>query len=178
MPTPKGATDQHHEFISLPSRFVTIEEPTGKVSTRGKNAGKPIVRKKRVARGCGHEIVLWDAAVNKSDGEIAEFFTCTNPACQHNWKKINLKRCGFVPVVSNYSYVGIHQTKRGIEPANRRTERKVSTQEISRVREISSKPCPYWLPDHLMDKQGPQYRRNALRARNIQGDCLKTDPEA
>ena len=148
--------------------FVTIEEPTGKVSTRGKNAGKPIVREKRVARGCGHEIVLWDAAVNKSDGEIAEFFTCTNPACQHNWKKINLKRCGFVPVVSNYSYVGIQQTKRGIEPANRRTERKVSTKEISRVKEISSKPCPYWLPDHLIDKQGPQYRRNALRARNIQ----------
>jgi hypothetical protein len=147
--------------------FVTIEEPTGKVSTRGKNAGKPMVRKKRVARGCGHEIVLWDAAVNKSNGEIAEFFTCTNPACQHNWKKINLKRCGFVPVVSNYSYVGIQQTKRGIEPANRRTERKVSTKEISRVKEISSKSCPYWLPDHPMDKQGPQYRRNALRARNI-----------
>ena len=105
--------------------------------------------------------------MNKSDGEIAEFFTCTNPACQHNWKKINLKRCGFVPVVSNYSYVGIQQTKRGIEPVNRRTERKVSTKKISRVKEISSKPCPYWLPDHPMDKQGPQYRRNALRARNI-----------
>ena len=29
--------------------FVTIEEPTGKVSTRGKNVGKPIVTKKRVA---------------------------------------------------------------------------------------------------------------------------------
>ena len=43
--------------------FVTIEEPTGKISTRGKNAGKPIVQKKRVARGCGNEIVLWDVAV-------------------------------------------------------------------------------------------------------------------
>jgi hypothetical protein len=37
--------------------FVTTEESTGKISTRGKNAGKPIVRKKRAARGCGHEIV-------------------------------------------------------------------------------------------------------------------------
>lgn len=148
--------------------FVTIEEPTGKVSTRGKNAGKPMVRKRRVARGCGHEIVLWDTAVNKLDGEVAEFFDCTNPACRHNWRKINLKRCRFVPVVSKYGYVGIQQTKRGVEPANRRTERKVSAKELSRVSEITSKQCPYWVPDHPMDKQGPQYRRNALRARNIQ----------
>jgi hypothetical protein len=46
--------------------FVTVEEPTGKLSTRGKNAGKPMVRKRRVARGCGQDIVLWIAAVDKA----------------------------------------------------------------------------------------------------------------
>ena len=57
---------------------------------------------------------------------------------------------GRLTQISNYSYVGIQQTKRGIEPANRRTERKVSTQEISRVKEISSKPCPYYRSSGLL----------------------------
>jgi hypothetical protein len=38
--------------------MVTLEEPTGKTSTRGQNAGKPIMRKKRVTRGCHGDIVL------------------------------------------------------------------------------------------------------------------------
>src|SRR5713101_6844981 len=54
--------------------FVTSEEPTGKISTRGKNVGKPSVRKKRVARGCGREIVLWDAAVDHATGEVIDEF--------------------------------------------------------------------------------------------------------
>ncbi len=148
--------------------LITIEEPTGKTSTRGKNAGKPMVRTRRVARGCGHEILLWDAVVDKATGEVAEDFLCTNSACRHNWKKINLKRCGFVPVVSNYSYVGLKETKRGIESTNRRTERNVSAIERNRVHEISDSTCPHWLPDQPMDRKGPQYRRNALNARNIQ----------
>ena len=148
--------------------FVTVEEPTGKISTRGKNAGKPQVRKKRVARGCGDEIVLWDAAVDRVDGEVAEFFRCPNPQCGHQWRKINLKRCGCVPVVSNYSYVGIQQTKQGAGPIKRRTERNVSRLERDRLKQIQKKPCPYWVPKHPMDKMGPQYRRNALRARNIE----------
>ena len=148
--------------------LITIEEPTGKISTRGKNAGKPMIRKRRVARGCGHEIVLWDVVVDKSNGEVAEDFICPNPECGHKWKKINLKRCGFVPVISNYSYGGLQQTKRGVESANRRTERRVSAVERSRVCEITDSECPHWLPNQPMDRKGPQYRRNALNARNIQ----------
>src|SRR5207244_9937200 len=52
--------------------FVSIEEPTGKVSTRGKNAGKPSVVKKRVARGCHKSIVLWSAAVDPITREVKE----------------------------------------------------------------------------------------------------------
>ena len=55
--------------------FVTSEEPTGKVSTRGKNAGKAIVTKKRAARGCGREIVLWDVAVDDPAGTSAMIST-------------------------------------------------------------------------------------------------------
>jgi len=43
--------------------FVTIEEPTGKISTRGKNAGKAIMSKKRVEQSCGADIMLWDAVL-------------------------------------------------------------------------------------------------------------------
>ena len=148
--------------------FVTVEEPTGKMSTRGKNVGKPMVRKHRVARGCGRDIVLWDVAVDQADGEVSEFFKCPNPECQHSWRKISLKRRAFIPVVSNYSYVGLQWAKRVLSPAKRRTERNVSHIERERVGEIMNGTCPYWLPEQPMDKMGPQYRRNALRARNIQ----------
>src|ERR1019366_765748 len=58
--------------------FVTVEEPTGKVSTRGKNAGKPVVTKRRVARGCRGDIVLWDVAVNPVTKDFSEQFECPN----------------------------------------------------------------------------------------------------
>jgi hypothetical protein len=95
--------------------FVTLEEPTGKVSTRGKTAGKPILSQKRVARGCGKNIVLWEAAVDHKTGEVAELFTC--PDCQSKWKKMQLRRQGSVPVVVNIASVGLKRIKRGCEPA-------------------------------------------------------------
>ena len=131
--------------------FVTIEEPTGKVSTRGKNVGNQQVRRKRVARGCGREIVLWETAVDAVTGEVGETFKCTNPACGHVWKKINLKRCGFVPVISKYGYVGLQHTKRGIEALNKRLERKVSTREKVRLKEISAVATDRWCPSQPMD---------------------------
>ena len=60
--------------------FVTIEEPTGKVSTRGKNAGKPISRKNRVERGGTKEIVLWETAVDHENGEMKNVFPAPLPA--------------------------------------------------------------------------------------------------
>ena len=147
--------------------FITIEEPTGKISTRGKNAGKPMVKTKRVARGCGELITLWDAAVSATSGEVAETFACPNPSCRHSWKKINLKRCGLAPVVSNYAYVGLRFGKRGIESLNVRTERRVGAAERRHVHEIWNSDIPYWTPSQAMDPNGPQYKRNALRARNI-----------
>ena len=66
--------------------FVTIAQPTGKLSTRGKNAGKPIVRKTRVARGCGNEIVLKNASlIHGHDDRQGSTFTC--PHCNTEWQK-------------------------------------------------------------------------------------------
>jgi hypothetical protein len=112
--------------------------------------------------------IVVPGAVGQSDGEVADSFKCTNPACFQEWSKIALKRSGLVPVVSNYSYIGLQQTKHGVKPANRRIERPVSEVERLRVKEIGASSCPYWVPNQPMDKMGPQYRRNALSARNIQ----------
>jgi len=145
--------------------FVTIEEPTGKVSTRGRNAGKPILSKKRVARGCGKNIVLWEAAVDYKSGEVVELFTC--PYCQVKWKKMQLRRQGNVPVSVNLISIRVKRTKRGYAPVRLRYERKVTALELRTLSDIAQKSLPYWVPDTPMDTKGPQYRRNALQVRKI-----------
>ena len=84
--------------------FVTIEEPTGKVSTRGKNTGKPIVQKKRVARGCDGEIVLWDVSVDNPAGDVKEEFHC--PVCDQKWTKYDLNYVRAIPVHVALDYTG------------------------------------------------------------------------
>jgi hypothetical protein len=90
--------------------FVTIEEPTGKVSTRGKNAGKPIVSKRRVARGCHKKIVLWSAAVDPITRGVKESFHC--PHCNQEWKKLQLTREGDMPVLTVVEYFGFTSAKK------------------------------------------------------------------
>jgi hypothetical protein len=145
--------------------LVTFEEPTGKVSRRGANAGKPIMRKTRVARGCGAEIVLWHSAVDSTTGEVSDIISC--PHCDQKWKKTSIRRCGLVPVVSNYSYVGLKTTKTGVQIANHRSERPISAKERKHIADISAADIPYWHPNQSIDPKGPQYRRNALQARSI-----------
>jgi 16S rRNA G966 N2-methylase RsmD len=147
--------------------MVTVEEPTDKISTTGKNIGKKIVRKRRVNRGCGQTIVLWEAVVDPESGEIREDIVCQNPTCQQKWGKTAIRRCGLIPVVSNYSFVGLRSGKRGIVPATVRTERPISDLERLHIRKIDEANLPDWCPTVPFDRQGPQYRRNALNARNI-----------
>jgi DNA methylase len=84
--------------------LVTIDEPTGKVSTRGKNTGKLIVQKKRVARGCGGEIVLWDVSVDNPVGDVKEEFHC--PVCEQKWTKYDLNYVRAIPVHVALDYTG------------------------------------------------------------------------
>ncbi len=144
--------------------LVTLEEPTGKISTRGKNAGKPIVQRKRVPRGCGKEIIIWHEAVD-SAGEVSELFACPN--CSEKWKKMQLPRLGSVPVVVNTVGNGIRAIKGGTEPRQLRISRAISVRERGRLREIETSKIPHWVPEVEMDTDGPQYRRNALQVRNI-----------
>jgi DNA modification methylase len=145
--------------------FVTVAEPTGKVSTRGKNAGKPILSKKRVARGCGKGIVLWEAAVNQKTREVSETFAC--PHCGLNWKKIQIRREPAVAVKSNIEYVGFQPRNGATQMVMKAAMRRVTGRESGLVVEINGKSVEGWLPTVRFDKNGPQYRRNALSARKI-----------
>lgn len=102
--------------------FVTIEEPTGKISTRGKNAGKPMMRKRSVARGCGKSIVLWDAAVAPVTEAVSELFEC--PACGQGWQKLLLELTSTVPIAVDYEFLTIRQKTRRVRRKNTAIEAK------------------------------------------------------
>ena len=119
--------------------FLTVEEPTGKVSTRGKNAGKPIMAKKRVTRGCGHEIVLWNVAVDDPAGNVRDDFNC--PSCSQRWTKYDLDYVRAVPV-----FVAIDFSR--IRGTDGRYYRRISRKEIEKVEQLEKEPIHHWYPDH------------------------------
>ena len=145
--------------------FVTVEEPTGKIAVRGKHAGKPMVTKKRVERGCGKSIVLWDAARDHVTGEVYETFKC--PYCEQTWTKTQLKRIAAVPVASNYTCDVIRIKKHRPELVQLRQQRRITALETARIREIDESPQPHWVPTLAMDPNGPRYRRSALQVKGI-----------
>lgn len=124
--------------------FVTIEEPTSKVSKRGKNAGKPIIQKKRVARGCGGEIPLWDCAVDHATATVFDKFKCPN--CCHGWTldKLALIRCEPNDIVYNFERT-IYTRGREVRKVEKR-RRRISRRDLQLIKEIDESDIPYWVP--------------------------------
>ena len=118
--------------------FITTEAPTGRTSTRGKNAGKPVLQKKRVGRGCGHEIVLWNVAVDDPAGNVADSFRC--PSCSQEWTKYDLDFVRAVPVFVALDFSGI-------AGRDSRYYRPVSRPEVDRVIQLENQPIEAWYPD-------------------------------
>ena len=118
--------------------FVRIEEPTGKVSTRGKNAGKPMMRKRSVARGCGADIVLWHAMANpeENDSEASDF--CC-PSCGQTWEKVELPFVRITPIASDYTYYNAIGSKH-------RIRRTITAKETARIAEASPERWGVWYP--------------------------------
>jgi hypothetical protein len=114
--------------------FVTVEEPTGKTSSRGRNLGKPIMSKRKVGRGCGKQIVLWKSALLTTTGEILDVFECPN--CGQLWKKIQLTRIGETPTESFYGF-------RAQSGTVVRVQRSLTNRERRVIEEIESRPLPY-----------------------------------
>jgi hypothetical protein len=149
--------------------FVTIEEPTGKVSTRGKNAGKPIVQKKRVHRGCGSEIVLWDVAVDKSTSKVGETFACLH--CEQKWEKKQITLLKSTAVVTDYEFIGLRARKnQSVSEATFRTSRRFTRKESEFVAQLSGRKIPSWYPRDEVDN-GREMLRHGLLKRGIQTIC-------
>ena len=101
---------------------------------------------------------------------IKEEFSC--PHCGQVWKKIQLKRNGFVPVVTNYSYRGLRLRRKGkstvVVDAVIRTERPTTRMELDRLPAFRDHAARFdVLRKFRLWTDGPQYRRNALAGRRI-----------
>ena len=118
--------------------MVTLVQPTGKVSTRGRNVGKAVVKKTKVARGCGQPIVLWEAAVDKDSGKVSEAFNC--PHCDQEWQKLSLTLADSIPVQVSYSWTDAKGKRR-------RSSRPLNDKDIQIVQNIEQEDIPFWVPD-------------------------------
>ena len=123
--------------------FIPVEEPTGKVSTRGKNAGKAMSQTKRVARGCGKEFVLYDVAMDKETTKVKEEFKC--PHCQQVWTTANVTLIRCKPCDVRYQFVGADRNSNG-DLATRRVRRGLTAREQSRIQETDTSKPRYWFP--------------------------------
>jgi DNA modification methylase len=121
--------------------FITIEEPTGKISKRGKNFGQAICSKKRVARGCGNDLFLWAVAVDHQKGEVLETITCSY--CNQHWKKQQMQLKGSRPAVVAYSY-------QSLAGNHVMVKRRPTTLETKRLETIEFAKCPYPFPTDRM----------------------------
>ena len=141
----------------------TIEEPTGQVNLR---TGKPIFRKRRVLRGCKGDIIARGAVDKQDDDGNNAFIRCPN--CSERWMKGRVQRTQIIPVEVCYEYQGLKMT--GDVPRSRllRATRPVSAQEQERIREIRSRPIPYWYPNFVLNKDGPRYRRDSLAGKLVE----------
>lgn len=136
--------------------FVTIEEPTGKLSTRGKNAGKRIVKRRSIERGCGTDLVLWRVARDPQDNDLASEFSC--PDCGAAWTKRQLALSSSLPVHTSYSFQGL--------TGERRIERAVTKKETENQETIDRTAIPSWFPDDPIDI-GREMMRHGLLKRGL-----------
>jgi len=123
--------------------FVTIEETVGKFSRRGKNFGKPIVRRHKAQRGCGLEFRLWDVGVDKHSNEVLDIFSC--PHCGQDWTTENATYLRAEPNSIIYGFTGL-KLKSQVKPSTIRRQRKLGRWDQERLAEIEPSKCDHWYP--------------------------------
>jgi len=121
--------------------FVTVEEATGKISTRGKNVGKPIVKKRFVERGCRTLFRLWDVAVDFGAKEVLDSFQCPN--CGQTWTIENATQLRTDATNAIYGFEGLNQHGR---PSVRRRQRPLTGGEKRHLSDIDSSRPSTWYP--------------------------------
>jgi len=122
--------------------------------------------RRKAARGCGRDIVLWDCAVDYANGNVAQVFAC--PHCGQQWKKTQILRAACIPVLTNLAYSGFALTKKGVQYKNLRAERKVSQVERALLSQAENQALTRWTPKDPIDKTRDMYVLSALHLRNIE----------
>ena len=140
--------------------FVTVEEPTGKISTRGKNVGKPIVRRRSVERGCRSEFRLWDVGYDLQANEVRDEFQCPN--CNQTWNTENAAQLRTEANSTIYSFHGLNNRN---EIVSVRRQRKLTSIEHARLMEIERTSNPYWFPtvEIVAGEQGNPFLNRGIR---------------
>ena len=121
--------------------MATVEQVSSRISMRGKNAGRPMVKKIKVARGCGTEICLYNVAVDKETGEVSEDFQC--PHCDQRWQKLALNFKKSIPVELFYQWSDIKGKKRN-------GSRIALSTDIEAIETACSGSPECWLPDGIV----------------------------
>jgi len=123
--------------------FVTAQETTRKLSKRGKNIGKPIVKRRSVQRGCRREFRLWDVGVDEHTGEVLEVFNC--PHCGQEWTTQNATYLRTEPNSIIHGFTGL-KLKSKPELSSVHRQRKLSRCDQERLAEIEASKLSYWYP--------------------------------
>lgn len=125
--------------------FVTVEEPTGRLSTRGKNVGKPFVQRKQVARGCGAEIRLWTCGVDHASGKVFDKLTC--PECGQDWspERLTFIRCEPTDIFYEFER-NVLVKGRTVRKTDRR-RRPVSQRDLQLISQVDQSEIPHRFPN-------------------------------
>jgi hypothetical protein len=140
--------------------FVPVEEPTGKLSLRGKNVGKPLMKRRSVQRGCRNEFRLWDVGVDFQTREVRERFSC--PSCGQQWTVDNATLLRTEPTSVIYEYTCFNKKH---EVAERRVHRKLSRHDENKLTEIDASELKYWYPTAQIvpGEQGNPFLNRGIR---------------
>jgi len=120
--------------------FVTVEEPTGKISTRGKNIGKPILKRRQVARGCGKTIRLWSATKNLDDG-----FECSE--CKQTWTTDQATYLTSAAEIAIFGFNGMVLSSSGkVRLSSIVKRRPLSRLDFRTIEQTETTAIPHWFP--------------------------------
>ncbi len=116
--------------------IVTILEPKGRAS---KKTGEASLQKVRRPRGCGADILLWEAGADRETGDVVGEFRC--PGCGQCWDKAKLPWVTSIPVVVDYDFQDYRNR-------NRRTKRPITKNELDLIQSCKRRLTHYWHPSH------------------------------
>lgn len=148
--------------VYLCKGFKTTDEPTGRTNAK---TGKPILRKKRVERGCGNEIIARGTNDKHSGDGNNAFLRC--PHCAERWMKGRIPRVGNIPVEEHYEYVGLVSKAGSLREKVLRAFRPISKDQLRFIESIRMDPSVTNGPNPPADKDNPRYRRDALLGKRI-----------